>query len=692
IEKGIGHVKGAQKNDLESSRGEMLAQIGELKDQYFEDLCDEFKEALELYVEPQGTWSVPIIKILADKKEMDYEKKEGDVEKVVIDFLTSKDKLTSDDKRILEIEANKFLISKDKEPLIKAENQLTLEDINVLNVAANQFLALKDQNALKLLEMAMNEFLESSKYEFENIFKNIILNFLGSPFVLENKLSLESKLALGHQITAEDINVLEKASKNEDFEKTAKELLNLKAKEVLETAVNDLLTLKRKRVLLILGSGGTGKSTFNRHLARLLWEKYQLDLTQSIPLFIALAPLEKFINQNLDFIAAYLQEKGNLSPVQINELRNRKFVFILDGYDEIAERDRHCYNSNMFSEWKNAKIIISCRPEYLNQGDEEMFWPKENGKRGFQELTLTPFSRAEVEQYIKNYVRYFKKSNSLLWDADEYIRSIDKIPQLEDLVCNPILLKITLTVLPGIFIDRETTSQINQINRKVLYDEFLKKWFERAQNRLNKIQLKLEERKEFDHLNNDFTEHCLQFGKEFAFKMFVDNNKVVVNRSLENLEDTNVKCRLMRFSMPLIQRGNQYWFFHKSLRDYLIACALLDSLNDTSQLTLFNKQSIIPEPAIQTFLVEGVQQMPEYKQPMLNFIEYSKNNANIQIASTNAITVLTRAKIPLSINLDSIRIQGANLSYADLQNANFKNATLQDANLQNANLQYANLQ
>ncbi|CAG8541230.1 8218_t:CDS:2, partial [Racocetra fulgida] len=614
IEEGIGHVKGAQKNDLESSRGEMLAQIGELKNQYLEDLCEahEFKEAL------------------------------GDVEEVVMEFLTSKDKLTSDDKQILEIEANKFLISKDKKPLIKTvnnffsqEDQLTLEDIDVLNVAANQFLALKDQNALKLLEMTMNEFLE------------------------------------------EDIKVLEKASKNEEnFEKTAKELLNLKAKEVLETAVNNLLTLRRKRVLLILGSGGTGKSTFNRYLARLLWEKYQQDMTQPIPLFIALAPLEKFINQNLDFIAAYLQEKGNLSPVQINELRNRKFVFILDGYDEIAERDRHCYNSNMFSEWKNAKIIISCRPEYLNQGDEEMFWPKENGKRGFQELTLTPFSRAEVEQYIKNYVRYFKKSNSLLWDADEFIRSINKIPQLEDLVCNPILLKITLTVLPGIFIDRETTSQINQINRKVLYDEFLKKWFERAQNRLNNIQLKPEERKEFDHLNNDFTEHCLQFGKEFAFKMFIDNNKVVVNRSLEKLEDTNVKCRLMRFSMPLIRRGNQYWFFHKSLRDYLIACALLDSLNDASQLTLFNKQSIIPEPAIQTFLAEGVQQMPEYKQPMLNFIECSKNNANIQIASTNAITVVTRAKIQLSINLDNIRIQGANLSDGVFKNLQFVRADL----------------
>ncbi|CAG8469412.1 4194_t:CDS:2, partial [Cetraspora pellucida] len=623
------------------------------------------------------------------------------------------DKLTSDDKQSLEIEANKFLMMPQKiEMLIdkvnsffKPENQLTLMDINVLNVAANQFLALRHKKTWKLLKMAINKFFASSKDERERVLKNEIRNFMKTPLSVENKLSLEGKQFIESKLIAdittlekvlEKASILGKALKEEIFEKNAKELLNLTAKENLETAVNKLITLKRKSVLLILGSGGTGKSTFNRYLARLLWEKYKQDMTQPVPLFIALAPLERFINKNQDFIEAYLQEKGKLSTDQINELRKRKFVFILDGYDEIAERDRHCYDSNMFSNWINAKIIISCRPEYLNKGYEEIFWPKKTGKRGFQELTLTPFSRTEIEQYINNYVHHFKESNSSLWDADKYIQKINDIPQIKDLVCNPILLKITLNVLPGILIDKEST----QINHKVLYDEFIKKWFERAYDRLKIIQLKPEEREEFNHLNNDFTEHCL----EFAFKMFIDNNKVVVDYNLENKEitsdwatllgDLNVKYRLMRFSMPLIRRGNQHSFFHKSLRDYLIACALLDSLNDTSEATLFNKKSIIPEPAIQ------------------NFIIFSKNNANIQIASTNAITVLTRAKIQLSINLDNIRIQGADLSdgvfknlqfvradlngvnfrNANLQSANFKDATLQDANLQNANLQYANLQ
>ncbi|KAF0391985.1 NACHT domain-containing protein [Gigaspora margarita] len=724
IEKGMKNLEGAQSSDLESNRsGEILAQIGELENQ---NETHEFKEALELYVKPRGSWNVPIIKTSDDKEETDDEKmEEGDVEKVVDRFLTSKDKLTSHDKGILEDAANEFLINQDNTFLIdtvngffEPENQLTLEDICVLNVAANQFLALKDKKALKLLEMALNEFLESPK---KSALKNIICNFFENPLVLEGKLSLKNKLDLGRQITSEDEQTLKEASKKdkENFIKIANELLNLKAKEVLETTVNSLLTSKRKKVLLLLGSGGTGKSTFNRYLARRLWEYAKDDMTKPIPLFIALAPLEGLINKNRDFIEAYLQERGNLSSDQIKELRNRKFVFILDGYDEIAERERHCYDSNMFTEWKNAKIIISCRPEYLDEGSRNRFWPKENGKKGFQELTLTPFSWAEIEQYTIKYADYYSKKNDsqLSWNTDRYIQELKTISQIEELVCNPVLLKITLTILPSL---RERGS--SQINRIVLYDEFIKKWFERSQERLQKVQLKTEEREGFNRLNKEgFTNHCLQFGKDFAFEMFVSNNKVVVDYDPINEEttsdwakflgDADVKLRLIRFSMPLFRRGNQYWFFHKSLRDYLISCVLLDSLKDTPQATLFNMQSITPEPAIQQFLAEQVQQMPEYKQPLFNFIELSKRDPNIQIASANAITVLSRANIKLPVNLKNIRVPGADLSNGDfnnlqfiradlnnvnfnnakLQNANFKGASLQDANLTGANLSGANL-
>ncbi|CAG8835217.1 24591_t:CDS:1, partial [Cetraspora pellucida] len=219
IEMGIKNLEGAQSIDLERNRGEMLTQIGKLENQ---NETHEFKEALELYVKPRGTWNVPTIKIIKasdGKKEekMDYEARkgdevrgdevrdgdeirEGDVEEVVNRFLTSKERLTSHDKEILEDAANEFLIKPENKSLIKTvngffepENQLTLEEINVLNGAVYQFFTLKDKNTVKILEMGLNEFLGTPK---EKVLKNIICNLPESLFVFESKLSLKNKLYL----------------------------------------------------------------------------------------------------------------------------------------------------------------------------------------------------------------------------------------------------------------------------------------------------------------------------------------------------------------------------------------------------------------------------------------------------------------------------------------------------------------
>ncbi|KAF0391986.1 kinase-like protein [Gigaspora margarita] len=480
IEEGMKNLEGAQLSDLESNRGgEILAQASD------------------------------------GKKEI--ENVEGDVQEAVDRYLTSKDKLTSHDKEILEDAANEFLINQ--------ENTLLIKKVNTL----------KDKKSSKASGDGGNAFLESPN---ERMLKNAIYNFLENTLVLEGKLFLKNKLILGRQITVEDEKTLKKASRDKkDFVTTVNELLTLKAKEVLETAINELLTLKRKKVLLILGSGGTGKSTFNRY-ARRLWECAKNDMTQSIPLFIALAPLEGLINKNQDFIEAYLRERGKLSPDQIKELRNR---------------------NNMFTEWKNAKIIFSCRPEYLDEGSGERFWPKENGKKDLRK------------------------------------------------------------------------SGTSQINRIVLYEEFIKKWFERAKERLQKIQLKKEEKEEFVRLKECFTNHCLQFGKEFTFK--------ILSRANKQLPENLSKIRVPGADL---HNGdfNNFQFVRANLNKVNFHNAILQSTN---------------------------------------FEDAFLQAANLQNAELQ------------DVNLTGAYLTGANLQRANLRNAKLQNANLESASLQYVNLKGAYL-
>ncbi|KAF0491300.1 NACHT domain-containing protein [Gigaspora margarita] len=110
---------------------------------------DELKKAT-------GKPERPVIKLLDNEKKMVFEDEDCNVEVVVNGFLKSKDKLTPDDKKILEKAIYEFLNSRDKVSLLKTvnsffapENQLALKDEKILDIAANQSLALKDKMLLK---------------------------------------------------------------------------------------------------------------------------------------------------------------------------------------------------------------------------------------------------------------------------------------------------------------------------------------------------------------------------------------------------------------------------------------------------------------------------------------------------------------------------------------------------------------
>ncbi|KAG0197783.1 hypothetical protein BGX31_004771, partial [Mortierella sp. GBA43] len=197
--------------------------------------------------------------------------------------------------------------------------------------------------------------------------------------------------------------------------------------------VKEFLDSERK-VFLLLGDSGAGKSTFTRHLEYDLWQVYKKN-TGTIPLHINLPAIDK---PEQDMIAKQLR-KSEFSEPEIRELKtHRRFILICDGYDE-SQQTHNLYMSNRLNqegEW-DAQMIISCRSEYLGVDYRDKFQPGDRNRSSesgmFQEAVIAPFSESQVNDYIKQYV----SAHQPLWDANQYTQALQLIPSLMELVKNP---------------------------------------------------------------------------------------------------------------------------------------------------------------------------------------------------------------------------------------------------------------
>ena len=249
----------------------------------------------------------------------------------------------------------------------------------------------------------------------------------------------------------------------------------------LTTEVRSFLATEDKKVLLLLGDAGSGKSTFNRAITRILWDNYT-DIAP-IPLFISL------IECSRDRLIEHHLESYGFTASQIQTLKQeRQFIFILDGYDEI-QTDLNLYNDNQLWKWK-AKVIISCRTEYLGKDYRQRFAPLDRNDisiaRQLKELVVAPFSSAQINQYITNYVKcHTTEDQESEWDEAQYQRAFKQLPGLEPLLSNPFILKIAMTVLPSLAGQLRSSYKVTRLD---LYDSFMHYWFHRAHKRLQQIR------------------------------------------------------------------------------------------------------------------------------------------------------------------------------------------------------------
>ncbi|BBE08490.1 NB-ARC domain protein [Mycoavidus cysteinexigens] len=509
----------------------------------------------------------------------------------------------------------------------------------------------------------------------------------------------------------------------------------------LKSKVQDFLN-SNKKVLLLLGEAGSGKSTFNRDLAVSLWEAYiqgGKSGNMPIPVFIGLSSLS---GPDRNLVSAFFEKQG-FSKEQIKELQSKhRFVLILDGFDEIEHRQQVFYKDNELDDWKGSKIIISSRPEYLGPNYQYKFHP--SGERiALQEYRLAPFSDETIKRYID---RYSEKHPHALWSTEKYKKELEE-PSLKELVSNPFLLKITLSVLPELSQKRQAEN--HRFTRITIYDQFVKSWFDRSQQRLDQIlELNSKERDEFKKIERGgFANFGVEFSQELALEMYQagevithykasiyakwKKNNVVTGGDWRRrlLSDEETSTVLMRLNSPLICQdrsndlGKEYRFIHKSLRDYFVARAVWEELrggvkSDGVELpkklgvirnvrplweglgdgfefepsARFNELNVVEDPAVQSFLVERVQEDREFLNVLLSWVKASKSRGDVKRGASNALTVLVKAGLQFNgCDLRGIQVPGSDLSYGVFDSVQLQGSDLSNANLRASWLRQANL-
>ncbi|KAG0207760.1 hypothetical protein BGX33_006654 [Mortierella sp. NVP41] len=346
--------------------------------------------------------------------------------------------------------------------------------------------------------------------------------------------------------------------------------------------VKDFLKSERQ-VFLVLGDSGSGKSTFNRQLERVLMEAYAQG--GHVPLLINLPAIR---NPETELISEHLKTL-NFTDNDIREMkRDRHFIIICDGYDE-SRLSINLHTSNLLNrpgQW-SAKMIVSCRSTHARRDYLDRFQPQPIDRYSpptchlLQEAVIVPFSNNQIRDYVKQFVRDTEVhklfGNRPIWSVEEYMDTLAQIPNLLQLVTNPFLLTLSLRSLPDIVKDNLDPSTI-KMTRLRLYDNFINQWLEINRQRLTSMKHDTATKVALEELiDGGFKEIAIDFLQDLAAAIYKEQDGQSIVKYVHRLDKETWKAKffgpdldisLLRESSPLTCKEHLHQFIHRSLLEY----------------------------------------------------------------------------------------------------------------------------
>lgn len=493
-----------------------------------------------------------------------------------------------------------------------------------------------------------------------------------------------------------------------DKEKQAKQ-----RKSLHEKYVQPFLSHQSEPLLLLLGESGSGKSTYVHWLAAKLWDEYEKNPESYVPMVIECGSEDGQIEQ-------LLEKKLGFTPAEIITLKSLKLLFIFDGYDEKQGNDYNIYEKNKFIDW-NAKVLVTCRTRHILESRNYQLYFSSHGKFDCMECYVSPFSMSQVNSFIKQCTAKISDYQKLFGENEKLYQIIE----------NPLMLRMIITVLPEILNGNDVAKIYNNKHPRVMhvqeftkaeiYKKFIQDWFETEMKRLGKATTTLWNMNDID-TQEAFGIYC----EDLAMAMFISTvedkalleieykepsgrsrlqSKIINNAWGKFFTSTDDKLRAVRNGCPLQCVDQKYSFYHKSFVEYFIALSIFNELfgQDISEnqileklaSLLINKKLLSFEPDAMQFLAEMLQGDKNRCEFLVQIIIASRKENQglvVSIAASNAIMILKHAYFNFSgMNFKEINILKANMRGAYCDSTDFSGANLTDVDFAFAWLRRAKL-
>lgn len=410
---------------------------------------------------------------------------------------------------------------------------------------------------------------------------------------------------------ANELEMLFRQYSNETFRRMAalrkaSELQDLE--QVVSTWAEDATITQG---LALLGSYGTGKSTFARRLACVWAKRYRDRQTSRIPFLIEL----REFGSHQDIEGLITHELTNRHRVRNGsfELFSRlnhggKFLLILDGFDEMKEglsEDVLLFNFNEINRLlvPGSKVLLCGRPTaFASQGEQVKILGGSAdshliNRAQYLQIQIAAFSKEETARCLQMHIEHAEKriAKKLQEQVTEIGRMLDQQPRLEDLFARPVHLPMLIAVLP------EWSGPLASLDRAALYGRFIDKIIAREiQKRRAEMQgrFSAEDRRFFARR---LAAAMYKQGQTRSIRFSSIPESVVAPFVRAPMSSDSTKRDLVAACFLERKSPDILFFAHKSFGEFLVADFFVSELRDWSNT---DELGVSPTPEIISFLLE----------------------------------------------------------------------------------------